>query len=258
MGLILLGPSSTVLAQTSKTADPPTDQLPPSKSPEGRQQAPRAGEKPADKSDKPADKGAPKSAAPAAPVPGMPNARNQAGNAKKGPPPIAVLQPRTPAEREKALADLYALLATADDDASAKAVATSIERLWLNSGSDTVAVLMDRAMQASQSKKTPLALRLLDAVVGLAPDYAEAWNRRAYVHFADNNIELALGDLRRVLALDPNHFKALDGLAQILKEVGQKKAALAAVRKLMEVHPHWDGAKAMHDELAREVEGQSL
>lgn len=78
------------------------------------------------------------------------------------------------------------------------------------------------------------------------------------MHFGANNFERALGDLRRVLALDPNHFKALDGLAHILKDVGQKRAALAAVRKLLEVHPFWDGAKALGDELAREVEGQAL
>ena len=41
-------------------------------------------------------------------------------------------------------------------------------------------------------------------VVDLAPDYTEAWNRRAYVHFVRNDIERALGDLRRTLALDPH------------------------------------------------------
>jgi tetratricopeptide (TPR) repeat protein len=177
---------------------------------------------------------------------------------KKEMPGIAVTQPRTPAEREKALADLYAHLATAADEAAAKTVAQSIERLWLNAGSDTVGLLMERANQALQSKKPDQALRFLDRVTVLAPDFAEGWNRRAYVHFTANNIQAALGDIRRVLALDANHFKALDGLAHILKEIGQKKAALAAVRKLLEVHPFFEGAKAMHDELAREVEGQAL
>jgi hypothetical protein len=32
-------------------------------------------------------------------------------------------------------------------------------------------------------KKVDLALKLLDSVVELAPDYTETWNRRAYVHF---------------------------------------------------------------------------
>lgn len=188
-------------------------------------------------------------------APGSPQAKQ--GQTKQVP-AIAVIQPRTPAEREKALNDLYAILATAENEAQAKSVATNIERLWLNSSSDTVALLMERASSAMHQKKPDLALKVLDEVVALAPDYAEGWNRRAYIYFSENKVQQALGDLRRVLALDPNHFKALDGLVHVLKEIGQKKAALAAVKKLLEVHPFWEGAQAIHDELAREVEGQAL
>ena len=90
------------------------------------------------------------------------------------------------------------------------------------------------------------------------PDPAEAWNRRAYVYFVQNNIERALGDLRRALALDPNHFKALDGLGQILREIGQKKGALKAFQQLLDVHPFWQGAKQAVEELERDVDGQGI
>lgn len=190
---------------------------------------------------------------------GHPPVKQGAGQAPvKQVPAIAVVQPRTPAEREKALSDLYAHLATADSDTSAKAVATSIERLWMNSSSDTVALLMERAIAAVHKKKPEVALRILDEVVALAPDYAEGWNQRAYIHFTQNQVQQALGDIRRVLALDPNHFKALDGLVHVLKEIGQKKGALAAAKKLLEVYPFHDGTQALHDELAREVEGRAL
>jgi cytochrome c-type biogenesis protein CcmH/NrfG len=78
------------------------------------------------------------------------------------------------------------------------------------------------------------------------------------VHFVRKDTERALGDLRRALALDPTHFKALDGLAQILREIGQKKAALKAFKELLEVHPYWSGAKQAIEELEREVEGQGI
>jgi tetratricopeptide (TPR) repeat protein len=166
--------------------------------------------------------------------------------------------PKTPAEREKTLSDLYALLATADDEETAKAITDAIERVWLHSGSATIDVLMERSIKAMSQKKVDLALKLLDAVVDLAPDYTEAWNRRAYVHFVRKDTERALGDLRRALALDPNHFKALDGLAQILREIGQKKPALKAFRQLLDIHPYWSGAKEAVDELEREVDGQGI
>ncbi|HJU32803.1 MAG TPA: tetratricopeptide repeat protein [Hyphomicrobiaceae bacterium] len=166
--------------------------------------------------------------------------------------------PTTPAEREKALSELYALLATANDEESAKAIADAVERVWLHSGSPTVDVLMERANKALTEKKSDLALKLLDRVVELAPDFAEAWNRRAYVYFTRNDVERALGDLRRTLALDPHHYKALDGLGQILREIGQKKAALKAFKELLDVHPYWSGGKQTVEELEREVDGQGI
>src|SRR5262249_62119826 len=147
-------------------------------------------------------------------------------------------------------------LASADDEEMAKAVAEAIERIWVHSGSPTVDLLMERAMKAVTEKKLDFAMQLLDHVVVLAPDFTEAWNRRAYVFFVRNDVEHALGDLRRVLALDPNHFKALEGLAQILREIGQKKPALQVYRQLLSVHPYWPGAPQAIEELEREVDGQ--
>src|SRR5581483_1910129 len=135
---------------------------------------------------------------------------------------------------------------------------TPAERVWMHSGSATIDLLLDRAIRAMAEKKPELALKLLDHIVVLAPDFTEAWNRRAYVYFVQNDVERALGDLRRALALDPNHFKALDGLAQILREIGQKKAALEAFKQLLDVHPYWPGAKQAVEELEREVDGQGI
>src|SRR5688500_18047376 len=119
---------------------------------------------------------------------------------------VSPAPPKTPAERDTVLADLYALLADSEDEMAAKSVADNIERVWLHSGSPTVDVLFGRAMQAVQQKDYDRALRFLDHVVEQAPDFTEGWNRRAYVHFQLSNVGLAVGDLRRALALDPSHF----------------------------------------------------
>ena len=204
----------------------------------------------------------PKSAEPKSLDPKNPGPKSKAEGAtpagKAARPGLAVAQPRTAAERDKALSDLYALLATAEDANQSQTVTASIERLWVTSGSDTINLLMGRALQAADAKNPELAIQLLDAVVTLAPDYAEGWNRRAYLHYTQNHIDLALGDLRRTLALDQNHFKALDGLVHILQEIGRKKEALAAARKLLDVDPFYDGAKQIVDELSREIEDRGI
>jgi tetratricopeptide (TPR) repeat protein len=166
--------------------------------------------------------------------------------------------PTTPAERDTVLSELYQQLAASDDEAAAKSVAESIERVWLHSGSATVDLLFGRAMQAVSDKDYNRALRFLDHVVEQAPDFTEGWSRRAFVNFQLGNVRPAIGDLRRAVALDPNHFKALDGLAQVLRDIGEKRAALQVMRRLSHVHPYWDGAERVVEELSREVEGQGI
>lgn len=153
---------------------------------------------------------------------------------------------------------LYALLATSSDEKSAGQVANAISQLWLTSGSDTVDLLMRRAIKALGAKQSELSMRLLNAVIALAPDYAEAWNRRAYIHYKNNDPRAAAGDLRRVLALDPRHYKALEGLGTILRESGDDVNALKVFERLMDIHPNAKGARQVYDDLKRKVEGRGI
>jgi tetratricopeptide (TPR) repeat protein len=134
----------------------------------------------------------------------------------------------------------------------------TIERIWRLPGGDTVNLLIDRAAEAANKNDPELALKLLDAAVDLAPDYPEAWNRRAFVHYMKGDTTRALGDLRRTLALEPNHFRALEGLAKILEETGQKKGALKALEELVKINPNTNGAKTAIENLKKDVEGQGI
>ena len=154
--------------------------------------------------------------------------------------------------------DLYALLATAADEKEAKRIAAQIERVWRTSGSDTVSVLMLRATRALKAKDEKLALSLLDSVVELAPDNAEAWNRRAFIHYSAKDFRAAVGDLRRALALDKNHFKALDGLASIFQQIGEDAKALKVYEQLRDIHPFWPGLDKTYEKLKGKVQGRGI
>ncbi|MEZ5842292.1 MAG: tetratricopeptide repeat protein [Hyphomicrobiaceae bacterium] len=166
--------------------------------------------------------------------------------------------PPTASARAKLLSDLYALLATAEDEAGAKKVQSAIEKVWQRSGSDTVGLLLQRAVKAAGEKKDALAEALFDAAVELAPDYAEAWNRRAFFHYKQNDYGRALGDLRRTLALDPSHFRALEGLATIMRETGDDTGAFKAYERLLEVNPLGEGVQKGYDELKVKVQGRGI
>ncbi|MFA5949776.1 MAG: tetratricopeptide repeat protein [Hyphomicrobium sp.] len=184
---------------------------------------------------------------------GLSNSEKQAGPAAKAQP-----APSSPEQRDKLLAELYDRLSAAPDADSAAPIALAIEQLWNYSGSATADLLVQRATMLAQSNRQDLAMKLLTTVVELQPDYAEAWNRRAFLYYLMDDTQRALGDIRRVLALEPKHYKALEGLANILENNGDKKNALKAYDSLLKVYPNMPGAKASRDELLRAVEGQGI
>src|SRR6478736_5091902 len=100
-------------------------------------------------------------------------------------------------DRTKNLDFLFGALKAAPDEASAKHVEARIWAIWMQTPSDTAALLMLRAKAAMEAQKVDVALKLLDAVVKLRPDYVEAWNRRATLYYLKNDYTRSLEDIRQ-------------------------------------------------------------
>jgi tetratricopeptide (TPR) repeat protein len=186
----------------------------------------------------------------------------QADNPGPSLPPEAengVIDPESVApDRDVLLDTLYQRLEQAETPERAKAVAKSIQRVWRSSGSPTLDLLLARATSLISAEQYNLALAILDTVVISEPEFAEGWSQRAMVHFQKRDFRAALRDLRRVLSLEPKHYRAMQGVAVILNEFGQKERALQAYRRVLEVYPLKKEARDAVDELRREVEGQDI
>jgi tetratricopeptide (TPR) repeat protein len=163
-----------------------------------------------------------------------------------------------PAAANAALDDLFARLAVAEDDDEAAGVIAAIDRLHLQSGSDTGDLLMARAVATMDARDYPVALAVLDALVGLEPGWAEAWSRRAMARYLSGDSPGAMADLAQALARDPRHLQALVETATILEDEGLKQQALDVYRRALALAPRWrpvaDGAAKLKADLA----GQAL
>lgn len=168
------------------------------------------------------------------------------------PPPIK----ETP--RPVSLDDLFTRLSAAKDEREANGVASLIERRWLRSASDTADLLMSRSGDAIRAKDYPLAIELLDRVIALEPQWAEAWNRRATAFFLLDDPASSMADIRQVLAREPRHFGAWAGLGQIYLSTGDKKRALEAFRRALTIHPHLETIRTAVERLAPEIDGRDL
>jgi tetratricopeptide (TPR) repeat protein len=153
---------------------------------------------------------------------------------------------------------LFEALKIAPDDESAKYIENRIWAIWLASGSDTANLLMGRVKTAMEAKDFELAIRLLNAIIDMRPDFIEAWNRRATLYYMRKDFTRAIGDIREVLAREPRHFGALAGLGIILQEFGDDKRALDAFRRALAIHPHLERVPDMVKRLSDKIDGREI
>src|SRR5438045_5496114 len=73
--------------------------------------------------------------------------------------------PKVGADRTRGLDFLFGALKAAPDEASARHVEARIWAVWMQTPSDTAALLMTRAKAAMDAKNIDIALKLLDSVV---------------------------------------------------------------------------------------------
>lgn len=160
--------------------------------------------------------------------------------------------------REGRLDSLFETLQATTDDRTAKSTESEIIEIWLESGSDTIDLLMNWALDAMESKDYPLALDYLDRIVSMQPDYVEGWNKRATVHFLVDDYSKAIADIEQTLAIEPRHFGALSGLGTILREIGDDDRAVIAFREALALDPHLDSVKEALEEIEKEVVGKEI
>jgi tetratricopeptide (TPR) repeat protein len=184
-----------------------------------------------------------------------------------GPPTGRAVEPMQPpadlpkpqrADRVRGLDFLFEALKVAPDADSAKHIENRIWALWIASGSDTATLLMTRVKSAMDGKDPALAIKLLDSIIELRPDYVEAWNRRATLYYMQKDYTRSMADIRQVLALEPRHFGAISGLGMILQEFGDEKHALEAFRRAVAIHPHLAKIPELIKTLSEKVEGRDI
>jgi tetratricopeptide (TPR) repeat protein len=167
--------------------------------------------------------------------------------------------PLSPEALHKARLDkLFEQLKRENNENAAQITAQQIWRLWFDSGSATVDLLMQWSAKAIKDRKYNVALDFLNQVVALDPKYAEGWNQLATIYYLNGNYAKSMADIDRTLQLEPRHFGALAGMAQILEATGHKKRALEAYEKILAIYPMMRSAQTKVEALTQELAGQPI
>ncbi|MEM8872070.1 MAG: tetratricopeptide repeat protein [Pseudomonadota bacterium] len=161
------------------------------------------------------------------------------------------------AERQAEVDELMAELAQPNLE-TWESTETRLINLWSRSGSDTADLLLQRGQDALENEDYGLAVEHLTALTDHAPDFAEGWHARATAFYSMEEFGLALADLERALALNPQHFGALTGLGIVLEELGYLETALDAMRMAEAINPHRQSIRQSIERLRDQLGRASL
>jgi len=161
-------------------------------------------------------------------------------------------------QKDPRLDALFKILQQTDNRQQAQVVQTAIWGIWFEAPSASTGMLLKQGQAAMSGGDYPSALQTFDALVELEPEFAEAWNRRATLHYLMGNFTASISDVERTLRLEPRHFGAMSGLGLIYDAMGDEEAALLAFQKALKMNPHMPTVQARAAEIEQALKSRDI
>jgi tetratricopeptide (TPR) repeat protein len=114
----------------------------------------------------------------------------------------------------------------------------SVWQVWGRSGDAEADRLLQAGIEQMSRGDGPGAVETFTKAIQRKPDFAEAWNKRATVHFLMGEHQKSLEDCDEVMKRNPAHFGALAGYGQIYLQLDQPERALAYFRRALRINPN--------------------
>lgn len=150
------------------------------------------------------------------------------------------------------------LRAPATTAAEARDLTARIWEQWLASDNAEAERLMGIGIQRMNDFALDEAARIFTTIIDMAPDYAEAWNKRATVFYMMGEYRLSSADVRETLKREPRHFGALSGQGLIYMNLDRRAEALHWFRRALAVNPFMEGVKQNIELIEEELTGEVI
>jgi tetratricopeptide (TPR) repeat protein len=155
---------------------------------------------------------------------------------------IADRRERQPARRLPFLDALFRRLA-ACPGTEAQATEERIWEVWMDHPNRAAAQVLDAATRDIAARRYDIAETRLTRLLRSAPDFAEAWHKRATLYYLLARDAECLADIRRTLELEPRHFCAMLHFGEIQFAAGAPEPGRFAFRAALSLHPNLPRAR---------------
>jgi tetratricopeptide (TPR) repeat protein len=143
-------------------------------------------------------------------------------------------------------------------EVDAPRIEREVETIWSRSGSPAMDLLLKRGRDALDKGDIALAINHFTALTDHAPGFAEGYHMRAQAYYRRDLYGPALADLETTLALNPDNYAAIFGLATMVQEFGDLARAATLYRKVLAINPNHENAKSALSGMKRDGVGREL
>ena len=140
-------------------------------------------------------------------------------------------------QNDPRLNNLFKKLNKTENQQEISDIIKDIWDIWYEVDDPKVIEYFEKGIQAMRIRNYPLAVRFFNNLIEEDPNFAEAWNKRATVHFMMGDFDKSMQDIIKTLELEPRHFGALDGMGLIFIHQGQYQQAIDVYDKMLEIFP---------------------
>lgn len=110
--------------------------------------------------------------------------------------------------------------------------------IWGRSGDDEMDDLLQMGARLMVRGGAAQSVTIFTHIIERAPDFAEAWNKRATAYYQIGEYEKSLADIDETLKRNPYHFGALSGAGLCLLELGRYQQALTYFDRALAINPN--------------------
>ena len=140
-------------------------------------------------------------------------------------------------QKDERLIELFNKLFLSTNNMEASKLLFNIWDIWSIADNQETQIIFDEANQFMDVGELDNAIELFTKVVKQSPEFAEGWNKRATVYFLKGELNKSISDIEKTLNLEPRHFGALDGLAEIYLMQDDLVGAAVIYRRILEIIP---------------------
>ncbi|MDZ8028125.1 MAG: tetratricopeptide repeat protein [Nostoc sp. SerVER01] len=124
-------------------------------------------------------------------------------------------------------------------DATVREQATrKIWRIWFQQKGIYGLERIDRSQKLLDAGEITEAETALTELLREQPDFAEAWNRRAFLYYSIGDYQKSLADCQMVVQINSIHFGALHGMGLCYAALGRYGEAIRAFKRALEIQPY--------------------